>query len=131
MMTEELRIAIYAALLGLFQLCLAAWSPLGVPGYLRWNTGPRDTPFDVGPVPGRLRRAFQNFMETYVFFAVIVIALTIVHRSDPVSVWGARIYLIARVVYIPCYAFAVSYVRSAVWCVSFFGILATACCLLF
>lgn len=130
-MTEELRIAIYAALLGLFQLCLAAWSPLGVPGYLRWNTGPRDEPFDVGPIPGRLRRAFANFMETYVFFAVIVIALSLVHRSDALSVWGARIYLIARIAYIPCYAFAISYVRSFVWVVSLAGILATACCLLF
>ncbi len=130
-MTEELRIAVYAAVLGLFQLLLAAWAPMSTPGYMKWNAGPRDTPFEIGPVPGRLKRAFENFMETYVFFAVIAIALTVAHRSDDLSVWGARLYLIARVVYIPCYAFAVTYVRSFVWVVSLVGILMSACCLLF
>jgi len=130
-MTEELRIAVYAAGLGIFQLLLAAWAPSFTPGYMKWNAGPRDEPFDVGPVAGRLRRAFGNFMETYVFFVVIAVALTIARRSDALSVWGAWIYLIARIAYVPLYAFGVTYVRSFVWIVSLLGIAMTACCLLF
>ncbi len=130
-MTEELRIAVYAAGLGIFQLLLAAEWPLFTPGYLRWNAGPRDRPFETGPIAGRLKRAFGNFMETYVFFAVIAIVLTITHRSDALSVWGAWIYLVARIAYVPLYAFAVTYVRSGVWIVSLLGIAMTACCLLF
>lgn len=130
-MTEELRIAVYAAGLGIFQLLLAAWAPSFTPGYMKWNAGPRDEPFEAGPVAGRLKRAFENFKETYVFFAVIVVALAFVRKSDALSLAGAWTYLIARIVYIPCYAFAVTYVRSLVWIVSLVGIAMTACSLLF
>ncbi|WP_443747757.1 MAPEG family protein [Asticcacaulis solisilvae] len=130
-MTEELRIAVYAAGLGIFQLLLAAEWPLFTPGYMKWNAGPRDKPFETGAKAGRLKRAFANFMETYVFFAVIVVALAFMHKSDALSLAGAWTYLIARIVYVPLYAFAVTYVRSLVWIVSLAGILMTACSLLF
>jgi len=126
MMTRELWIAVYAAVLGIVMVLLPPLFAYSRKGYLRWNAGPRDTPFDVGPHAERLRRAFSNFMETYAFFAVFVIALAFAHKSSPVSIYGAWTYLGARIVYIPLYLFGVTGVRSLVWAVSLLGIAAVA-----
>ena len=121
-MTQELAILVWAAILGIVQVVIPPLAAMGKAGYFKWNAGPRDEPFDMGPVANRLNRAFANFMETFAFFAVIVIALAFANKTDAISVWGARIYLTARVVYIPLYAFGVRGIRSLAWIVSLVGI---------
>ncbi len=126
-MTQELWIAVYAAILGVVT-CLASPVVAGLQSgkaYFTWNAGPRDKPFDIGPHADRLRRAFSNFMETYVVFAVFAICLAFAHKSSGVSVAGAWTYLIARIVYVPLYFYGVTGIRSLVWFVSLVGI--TAC----
>jgi uncharacterized MAPEG superfamily protein len=125
-MTQELWIAVYAAVLGIVMVLLPPVFAYSRKGYAQWNAGPRDTPFDMGPHADRLRRAFANFMETYAFFAFFVIALTFSHKSSSVSVYGAWIYLGARIVYIPLYVFGVAGIRSLVWAISLGGIVAIA-----
>ena len=125
-MTQELWIAVYAAILGLVMVHLPPLAAYSRKGYIQWNAGPRDTPFDMGPYADRLKRAFSNFMETYVFFAVFVVALAFAHKSSVVSVDGAWAYLAGRIVYIPLYAFGVKGVRSLVWAISLAGIVACA-----
>ena len=124
-MTQELTILVYAAVLGLITVLLppVVDGAAGGQRYLNWNAGARDKPFEVNPVADRLRRAFSNFMETFVFFAVVVIALAFSSKSSDLSVNGAWLYLGARVLYVPCYAFGIKYVRSAVWAVALAGIL--------
>ena len=122
-MTSELWILIYAAILGLVMVLMPPVFAYSRKGYMQWNASPRDTPFDIGPAAERLKRAFANFMETYVFFAVIVVALAFSHKSDAISLWGSRIYLLARIVYVPCYGLGITGVRSLVWAVSLVGIL--------
>ena len=122
-MTNELWILVWAALLGIAQVLVPPFFAMSRKGYAHWNAGPRDTPFDTGPVAGRLNRAFSNFMETFAFFAVIVVALAFSGKSDDISLWGARLYLVARLVYIPLYAYGVVGIRSLVWIASFVGIL--------
>ncbi len=124
-MTQELWVVVWAACLGLVN-CYLAPVAAGIakgPAYMRWNAGPRDMPFDQGPVAERLKRAFANFLETYVFFAVIVIALAFAHKSSIVSVAGAWTYLVARIVYIPLYAFGVTGVRSLAFGTGLIGLL--------
>lgn len=122
-MTYELWILVWAALLGLVMLILPPLAAAAQPGYFKWNAGPRDTPFDKGVIAERLDRAFANFRETFAVFAVAVIILAFAHISNDLSLWGARLYLAARVVYIPLYAFGVTGVRSLVWMLSLVGIL--------
>ncbi len=122
-MTYELWVLVGAAIFGIVNVLLVPVAAASREGYLHWNAGPRDTPFDVGPVAERLKRAFSNFMETFAFFAVVVIALAFAYKSSDLSLWGARIYLTARVLYLPCYAFGIVYVRSAFWCASLAGLL--------
>jgi uncharacterized MAPEG superfamily protein len=123
-MTQELWIAIYAAILGMVMGLLPPLMAYSRKGYIQWNAGPRDTPFDMGPHADRLKRAFSNFKETYIFFVVVVIALAFAHKSSTVSVDAAWTYLIARIVYVPLYAFGVRGVRSLVWVISLAGIIA-------
>jgi uncharacterized MAPEG superfamily protein len=121
-MTFELMILIWACVLGLVHVLLSPLVSFATPGYVQWNAGPRDKPFETPIAAQRLDRAFNNFKETFVFFAVIVIALALAHRSTPLSVAGAQIYLVARVVYIPLYITGVKGVRSLAWVVSLLGI---------
>lgn len=122
-MTYELWILVWAVVLGIVQVVLPPLTAMSRKGYARWNAGPRDTAFDVGPLAGRLNRAFANFKETFVFFAVIVVALTFAGKSSELSRWGADLYLAGRIFYIPLYAFGVVGVRSLAWIVSLIGIL--------
>ena len=120
-MSQELWVLIYAVILGLFQIILAACWPLTRPGYSDWNAGPRDKPFDLGPVAGRLRRAYKNFLETFAFFAVIVICLNFAAKSDGISIGGAWLYLVARIIYIPLYGWGVKGPRSVAFIASLIG----------
>ncbi|WP_303830423.1 MAPEG family protein [Asticcacaulis taihuensis] len=122
-MTYELWILVWAAVLGLIQVGLPPIAAMSRTGYARWNAGPRDKEFDIGPLAGRLNRAFANFKETFVVFVVIVVALAFAGKSSELSRWGADIYLAARIFYIPLYAFGVVGVRSLVWIASLTGIL--------
>lgn len=119
-MTVELQVLVFAALWGLLQILIAAGAPALKPGYFQWNASPRDKEFDTGPVAGRMRRAYQNFLETFPIFAVIVIALAFAGKSDDVSRLGAHVYLLARVVYFPAYALG-SKLRSAFYLLSLVG----------
>jgi uncharacterized MAPEG superfamily protein len=71
----------------------------------------------VNAVAGRLERASRNFMETYPFFAVAVILLALLNRHSWATVWGAEIYLAARIIYLPLYGFGVPGLRTLVWLV--------------
>lgn len=122
-MSQELWVLIYAVILGLIQIAVAATWPLTRPGYGEWNAGPRDEPFDLGPVAARLRRAYKNFLETFAFFAVVVICLNFAAKSDGISIGGAWLYLVARIIYVPLYAVGVKGPRSVAFLASLIGIL--------
>jgi len=89
----------------------------------KWNTGARDdTPPLKGKLPGRLDRAFQNYKETFVVFAAAAIALAVVGRHNGWTVWGAELYVAARIVYLPLYALGVPLLRTLVWLAGTIGI---------
>ena len=121
-MTYELWILIWAVVLGLVMTMLPPLAAAGRKGFLRWAISSRDTPFDKGVVGARLERAFGNFLQTFAFFAVAVIALALTQKSGSISVLGAQLYLAARIVYIPLYAFNLIVLRTLAWAVSIAGI---------
>jgi uncharacterized MAPEG superfamily protein len=61
--------------------------------------------------------------ETFPFFAVLVVVDYLGGRLGELTSLGALIYVVARAVYIPLYAFGVPYVRSLTWVASMVGIL--------
>jgi uncharacterized MAPEG superfamily protein len=122
-MSVELTMLSLAIVLGLFQLLIAARTGNSQRG-LKWNVGPRDEPPPpVSKVAGRLERAFRNFMETFPFFAACVLIATLAGRHNWATVWGAQIYLAARIVYVVLYALGVPGVRTLVWLIATLSII--------
>ncbi|MDO8034609.1 MAPEG family protein [Janthinobacterium sp. SUN128] len=72
---------------------------------------------------GRLRRAQANLFETLPLFAAAVLIAHVTAQESALTLYGAALYLAARVLYLPLYAFGVPVVRTLVWCVSIAGLL--------
>ena len=122
-MSVELTMLSLAIVLGLLQLLIAARSGNSQRD-LKWNVGARDEPPPpVSKVAGRLERAFRNFMETFPFFAACVLIVTLTGRHNWATVWGAQIYLAARIVYVVLYALGVPGLRTLVWLIATLSII--------
>jgi uncharacterized MAPEG superfamily protein len=121
-MTAELWLLIAAVLLGFVQIILQAQSMNMQRGY-RWNAGPRD---EILPpltgIAGRLNRALRNFLESFPLFAAAVLVAAVANIHNGLTLWGAWLYVLGRIVYVPLYAFGVRYVRSLAWNVAVLGI---------
>ena len=121
-MGTELQMLAWAIALGLFHLLLDAAMKTSERG-LAWNASARDGEAKpLGPVAGRVNRAWQNFLETFPMFAAAALAVVVAGRTDGNTALGAQLYFWARVTYIPLYAAGIPYARSAVWAVSLVGI---------
>ena len=122
-MGMELKMLLWAVVLGLVQIALAATLATGQRG-LGWNAGPRDDPpRPLSGAAGRLDRVSHNFLETFGFFAVAVLLLMHSEKSTAQTAMGAQLYFWARVAYIPAYALGISYVRTAIWAASMAGLI--------
>jgi uncharacterized MAPEG superfamily protein len=118
----EIRLLCWAVVLGLVQLVIATSMATTDRG-LAWNLSSRDTAAaPVSTVTGRLLRAFHNFRETFVYFAVAVLVVTLLDKTSATSALGAQLYFWARVVYVPVYAAGIKGLRSAIWAVSIVGL---------
>ena len=130
-LSTELTMLALAVILGLFQLLIAARTGNSQRG-LAWNVGARDAPPpSVSAVAGRLERASRNFMETFPFFAVAIVLCALAGRHNWATIWGAQVYLAARVLYLPLYAFGVPGVRTLVWLVATLSIILLLVALLY
>jgi uncharacterized MAPEG superfamily protein len=122
-MSVEMKMLLWAVVLGLVQIGLAATLSTAQRG-LAWNAGPRDeAPLPLTGVAGRLDRALRNFAETFPFFAVGVLMLALLQRSTAESTLGAQLYFWARVAYVPVYAAGIPYLRTLIWAVALVGLL--------
>jgi uncharacterized MAPEG superfamily protein len=118
----EIRMLCWAVVLGLAQLLVAttlATKDQGLP----YNMSPRDKAApSVSTLSARMLRAFSNLKETFVFFAVAVLVVTLTGKNSAQSALGAQLYFWARLVYVPVYAAGIPLLRTAIWAVSIFGI---------
>ncbi|HMB56521.1 MAG TPA: MAPEG family protein [Arenimonas sp.] len=122
-MTTELQMLLWTVVLGLVQIAVSASISTHTRG-IAWNVGARDdAPKPLTAVGGRLDRALRNLLETFPFFAVAVLAVTITQRGTPHSALGAQIYFWSRVAFVPVYAAGIPYLRTLIWGASIFGLL--------
>jgi uncharacterized MAPEG superfamily protein len=122
-MAMELQMLLWATLLGLVQLALAASLNTAQRGF-SWGVGARDgEPAPVSPLAARMERAFRNFLETYGFFAVAVLLLHATGKANAQSAMGAQLYFWARVAYVPAYAVGLPFVRTLVWAAALVGLI--------
>ena len=88
---------------------------------VEYNASPRDEKVEFSPLTGRLRRAVNNHFEAMALFTIAVVALSVSGKGGTLTHVCAWIYLAARIVYIPAYAYGWSPWRSVI-----FGVGATA-----
>lgn len=86
-----------------------------------WTTGPRDEPRALSGLAGRLKRAFDNMLEGLLIFAVAVVVVTLGDAATAQTALASKIFVVARLAYIPAYVVAVPMLRSAIWGVGFFA----------
>ena len=124
-MTPELTALALAGLLQAVQYVLMA-----VPANLELGPGKTLSPRDpdrlgrplveqVSPVTGRLFRALNNHFEGLILFTLAVTVVTLANQSTPFTQACAWIYLAARVLYVPAYAFGLVPWRSLIWFIGF------------
>jgi uncharacterized MAPEG superfamily protein len=119
--STEIAVLGWSVVLLLVQIVLQAVSTYDLGPYL---LGPRDEERQSGNVmAGRLKRALENLLETYPAFVALALALALTGRTGGIAATGAWIWLAARVVYLPLYAFGVPAVRTLAWVVSIVGLL--------
>ena len=122
-MNVELQVLVWSVVLGFVHIVAASHSASLQRGY-RWTASSRDEPMPpLQGVAGRLQRALNNYLETFPFFAALVLVAQLVGVHSPLTEWGAFLYICARVVYLPLYAVGVPLVRSLVWNVAALGML--------
>lgn len=114
-MNIELQALTWSVVLGFVHIVASSHAASLQRGY-RWTAGARDQ--HVAPLTGvaaRLERALGNFLETFPLFAALVLMVEATDKHGQLSEWGAMLYLAARTIYLPLYAFGVYLVRSLVW----------------
>ncbi len=121
-MTTELMLLGWTLVLAIAQILLAAQCRTHETG-LEYNMSSRDAPAPpMRPVTARLFRAQANLFETLPLFAAAVLIAHVAGREGNLTWWGAWIYLLGRIAYVPLYAFGVKGVRSIAWIGSMAGL---------
>jgi uncharacterized MAPEG superfamily protein len=114
-MTTELQFLVASIILGLVHLVAASHLISFQYGY-RWTASSRDEP--VTPLSGlanRVDQATTNFLETFPFFAALVLAAHVTNRHSLLTLWGAHLYFWARLGYLLAAAAGYGLVRSVLF----------------
>ena len=99
-MTTELWLSVASIILGLVQLIVASHLISFQYGY-RWTASSREEA--VPPLRGlanRMDQATTNFLETFPFFAALVLVAHVTHHHNLLTLWGAHLYFWARLGYV-------------------------------
>jgi uncharacterized MAPEG superfamily protein len=129
-MSIELKMLAWSVFLGLLYIAVAASLATQQRG-LKWNAGNRDGELkSLTGVAARADRASRNFLETFPFFAVAVLALVLQGRNTAHTAMGTELFFWARLVYLPVYMIGIPYLRTLVWAVSIVGLLIVGAALL-
>jgi len=121
-MTADLWALLAALLLATVQLSISSVLTLRQLGGA-WVAGPRDAPREVTGISGHFVRAHRNLLEIFPQFVAALFLVHAAHASGPLSAVGAWLFVIARLIYVPAYAFAPSGVRPILWVAAWLGIL--------
>lgn len=116
-MTETTILAAYGLLVILTILLqvLGGMQQLSL-GYLM---SARDETRSLSGMTGRLKRALDNSVVAMALFAPAVLILEMLDRTNATSLLAAQVFLIARIIYLPVYAFGIPAVRTLVWMAGF------------
>src|SRR5260370_19399537 len=114
-MTVELWLLVASIVLGLLHLIASSHLISWQRGY-RWTASSREE--DVSPLRGlanRVDQATTNFLETFPFFAAVVLVAHVTHHHSLLTLWGAHLYFWARLGYLLAAAAGYGLLRSVLF----------------
>ena len=121
-MRPEVTILAWAAVLLLVHIFSAVILKTRQYG-VEWNAGARDEAMPpLDPVPARLERARDNFLETLPIAIIALLGVIVAQRTSGSTALGGWIWLGARVIYLPLYGAGVPKVRTLVFLISLVGL---------
>src|SRR5215472_16441643 len=122
-MTAELKLLATSVVLGLVHLIASSHLISWQRGY-RWTASSREE--DVPPLHGlanRVDQATTNFLETFPFFAAMVLLARVTNHHSLLTVVGAHLYFWGRLGYLLAAAAGYSLLRSVLcWNAAVIGI---------
>lgn len=118
MLSDELSI------LAVYGLLVALVIGLKTTGMMRqlgagYMLSSRDDQRSVGGILGRLDRAQTNSITALTLFAPAILILALRDNFSDASLTAAQVFLVARIIYVPAYAFGITGVRTLVWLAGF------------
>ena len=114
-MNVELFVLTWSVVLGFIHIVASSHAKSLQHGY-RWTAGARDE--EVPPlrgVAGRLERASSNYLETFPFFAALVLAAQVAGIHSALTEWGFTLVPRGSRRLFPLYVLGIPLVRSLVW----------------
>ena len=119
-MVTWILLALVIYYVGVFLPGLFLLPNIGIMSYL----GSRDADPDPSVHQARAQRATRNFQENLApFLGLGALALVVPNANMDQAVLGAQLFVLARLVYVPLYLFAVPVARSVAYTVGFVGLI--------
>ena len=115
-MSPLLTILVYATIYTFLVVLVGAflrnreWTAAG----LREGLSNRDRLTEATPLGGRAERAAANSIEAFVIFAPLALAAEMAGLGAE-ALLGAKLFLLARIIYVPVYLAGIIYLRSLIW----------------
>jgi uncharacterized MAPEG superfamily protein len=121
-MTLELRLLVWSMALALAQMIVALVAAITQVGFLPLIGNRENLPAIEGWA-GRAQRAHRNMLESLTIFAALVLVAQIADKTNAVTAFGAQLFFWGRLAYAPVYVIGIPWLRTALWGVSFLGLL--------
>ncbi|HZP99856.1 MAG TPA: MAPEG family protein [Reyranella sp.] len=121
-MTLELELLVWSTVLASIQMLVALAAAIAQVGFLPL-IGNRDNLPALAGWAGRAQRAHRNLLESLVVFAVLVLVAQLAGRTNAATALGAQLFFWSRLAYAPVYIVGIPWLRTALWGVSFAGLL--------
>ncbi len=120
-MSLELELLVWSTALAVIQMIVALLAAMSQIGLLPLVGNREKLPAFEGWA-GRAQRAHRNMLENLVLFAALVLAAQLAGKTNTATALGAELFFWGRLAYAPVYVIGVPWLRTALWGVSFVGL---------
>ena len=120
-MTPELKLLVWSTALAVAQMLLALFAAISQVGLVPL-VGNREALPTLEGWTGRAQRAYRNMLESLIFFAALILVAQIAGKTSATTAFGAQLFFWARLAYAPVYVIGIPWLRTAIWGVSFVGL---------
>ena len=124
-MTAGLWMLFWAIGLAFVQMLIAVQGATFQVG-LATLAGNRDAMEPMPDWKGRAERAYRNMLEYLPLFAILILIEHAAGTANSLSIFGAQLFVGARVVYAAVYLAGIPWLRTAIWAVSIVGLVLIA-----